>query len=290
MAIQDLNIPIFVRTTKDKYTAKISSLKTSIGSDLSSVDNWSTWTNEAKKQAGKEYANSVYFCTDTSEIYHREVMYGASAEDKAAIDELMNEVFPLVVSASVSTAIYEKGTVAHPVLTITIKKKGVTVPIGTNAGEATVTVNGTSVTTNSYTDTSDVSSNKSYSVIVKLNGSTIQKSASASVSFYNRKYLGTTTKTTLSGTDVRNLENNTWATSDTYSETTLNCQGGKYIVFAAPVSVINTTPAFWVGGLLVTDITESTVQVTNASGFTESYKVYRLNTLLNSTSVSVQIK
>lgn len=66
-----------------------------------------------------------------------------------------------------------------------------------------------------------------------------------------------------------------------------NCTGGKYIWYCFPASW--GTATFWVGGLQV--IFNLTVQsVTNASGFTCDYNLYRSTYLQNGNPISVVIQ
>ena len=60
--------------------------------------------------------------------------------------------------------------------------------------------------------------------------------------------------------------------------TTFDCTGGKYPYYILPTSMISGIE-FWINGLQNTDWVTEQISLTNASGYTESYTVFRLNTI-----------
>lgn len=85
-----LNLPGHVRCTREKYNAEMTRLKGEFGSTLPA--DWATSLTGAAYEAAYKYANNIYFCTDTSEIFFREVCYGFSEESKTAIQNIENEI------------------------------------------------------------------------------------------------------------------------------------------------------------------------------------------------------
>jgi len=109
---------------------------------------------------------------------------------------------------------------------------------------------------------------------------------STNVYFYNRIYYGSTTvASSYSESDVEGLASN--VLSNTKGRTiSVTANTGYYIIYALPTRLGTVT--FWVGGFEGGFQSPETVSVTNASGFTENYYVYRsTNSGLGATSVVV---
>ena len=191
------------------------------------------------------------------------------------IDELMSEVFPLVLSISGGGNTYELGSTQTPHLSWTVTRKGSTV----NPTSATVdgSSEGVSADLKSWTGSS-ITNTKTYTVRVGYQG--LSKSGTASYTFRLRKYYGVSSKTTLDNSDILGLANKSWATGWTMSAATFDCTGGKYPYYVIPSSYYDpSTFKCWVGGLRNTDLVVNTQDVVNASGYTASYAVIRLGTL-----------
>lgn len=217
---------------------------------------------------------------------------GASSADKvtynnitypnvaAALDALLY-VSPSVTLTGGSTN--EKGsTVADVALSWTCNKAMTTrvlsapVPVGDRdqgAGQ-----NG------SYTHVgANLTSNTTYTITVGDGTST--DAGTTSVVFYNRRYYGVSANAgPLDNSEVLALSAE-YATALANTHT-YNCTGGRYIWICYPASL--GTATFTIGGLEVTyDLT--TQDVTNASGYTESFYCYRSHELQNGSDITVVV-
>lgn len=110
-------------------------------------------------------------------------------------------------------------------------------------------------------------------------------SSTYTVNWRNRRWWGNSPITSLSSSDILNLDNNEFSTSRGKSFT---IDGeGEYIYYAYPSSW--GTASFTVNGFLNTAWTLEVVSHTNASGHTENYNVYRSNTIQNGTGIQIVI-
>lgn len=103
----EMNLPGFIKTTKAKYTAEMTRLKNLFGSN--DPENWKTLQDDART-AAYDYVNALYFCTDTKEIWNKEICFGKS---EVKSDEIV------FTSLSVSAGTYETVQVASDIVTIT---------------------------------------------------------------------------------------------------------------------------------------------------------------------------
>lgn len=147
-----------------------------------------------------------------------------------------------------------------------------------NKTATTQTINGTAVTGNSKQYTG-VTANTTYTLAVGDGQTTASKSAS--VSFANQIYYGV-------ASNLDNVTSLTKVLSNTKGRTiTVNAGAGQYIIYAIPARLGNVT--FYVGGF--EGGFESPVEqtLTNASGYSETYKVYRsTNASLGNTTVEIK--
>lgn len=147
-----------------------------------------------------------------------------------------------------------------------------------NKTATTQTINGTAVTGNSKQYTG-VTANTTYTLAVGDGQTTASKSAS--VSFANQIYYGV-------ATNLDNVTSLTKVLSNTKGRTiTVNAGRGEYIVYAIPARLGNAT--FYVGGFEGGFESPIEQTLTNASGYSETYKVYRsTNASLGSTTVEIR--
>lgn len=140
------------------------------------------------------------------------------------------------------------------------------------------TINGTAVTGNSKQYTG-VTGNTTYTLIV-TDGKTSANKA-ASVSFANQIYYGV-------ASNLDNVTSLTKVLSNTKGRTiTVNAGTGQYIIYAIPARLGNVT--FYVGGFEGGFESPIEQTLTNASGYSETYKVYRsTNASLGSTTVEIR--
>lgn len=102
-----MNLPGFVKTTKAKYIAEMTRQKDLFGSQNPEL--WQFLTGDART-AAYDYINALYFCTDTKEIWNKEICYGKSEINS---DEIIFK------SLSVSAGTYASIEVSSDIVTIT---------------------------------------------------------------------------------------------------------------------------------------------------------------------------
>ncbi len=231
---------------------------------------------------GKRYPFDVYTKEESDERYARkqtetdltaltETVNGKADEQecvdiRARLDAL--EYKPIVINAfTVSPTVAEIGS-----------SQTVNLNWSLNKTATSQNINGSAVTGNT-TQFTGVTSGTTYTLNV-YDGQT-NASKSASVSFANRIYYGAaadlSTVTSLTGI----LSNNPARTI------TVNAEEGKYIIYAIPSRLGNV--AFYVSGFEGGFEDPETQTLTNASGYQETYKVYRsTNPSLGETTVEIR--
>lgn len=209
------------------------------------------------------------------------------------INALMRKTFPLSISITRSSPYeLELGSSTTPTLTWKIERNGSTVTLDPNRDSVTVSggVGTVSQNLSSWTSSSPISSNKTYTVNVSYytEQGTLAASGKASYSFALRKYYGVSSSETIGNGDTglivvsQDIPNfsHPFASGWTMTTTTFDCTGGKYPYYIIPSSLYDEgTFKCWVGGLRNTDLVVTTQDVINASGYTSSYAVIRLGTL-----------
>lgn len=136
----------------------------------------------------------------------------------------------------------------------------------------------------SYTYETPISTNTTFT-ITGSDGQT-SKSASTSVTFQPKRYWGVSAKTSLTDAEIIALSSEL-STSRTQTRT-FNCSGGKYFYFAIKTSYCSGIE-FKVGGLSFSDMIIETRQFTNASGYTDSYNIYRVNNIQTGDAIRVEV-
>lgn len=109
-------------------------------------------------------------------------------------------------------------------------------------------------------------------------------SSTVSLQFRNKRYWGVSPNTTLTGPEIIALSSE-FATSR-IKDVTYNATGGRYVYYAYPASFGNLN-AVKVGGLAFSDYTTTVVSFTNASGFTSSYNLIRINNIQTGANIAV---
>lgn len=179
------------------------------------------------------------------------------------VSQLMTKVFPFTMSLS-GGGTYEKGSTQIINLSWTYDRDIESQSINNETLESVIRAK-------QYTD---ITTDTTYTLKAIQGGQTYTKSVSAT--FRLKKYYGTSSKEVLTNSDILSLPS-TWA-QRVQSATTFNCIGGKYPYYILPTSMVSDIQ-FWIGGLLNTDWLEEVRDVTNASGYTESYTIFRLNSI-----------
>ena len=277
----DIALPGFIKTTRTNYDAEMIRLKGVFsGQD---PENWKNLSGEVQ-EAAFAYVNNIYFCTDTQEIFNKEICYGFSGDYKDEIDDLINAVFTLSWGTSPSGGTYENGQSITPSFSWTIRRKGeeVTPTAATVDGSTT----GVASSKKSFTATAAINTSKTYQLVVKYN--TQQISKGVAFNFLWKKYYGTSAKTSLTSSEIIALSSE-WCNGKSMSAKTFNCSGGKYPYYCLPKSMASGVEV-WVNGLRNTNLVSTDVEVTNASGGKTTYTVIRLADLQNSSSLSIEFR
>lgn len=109
-------------------------------------------------------------------------------------------------------------------------------------------------------------------------------SASTSIVFRNKRYWGVSPNTTLTNSEIIALSSE-FSTSKT-KDVTYNATGGNYVYYAYPSSFGNLS-AVKVGGLSFSDYTTTVINFTNASGYSSSYNLIRINNIQTGSNIQV---
>lgn len=179
------------------------------------------------------------------------------------VSQLMGKVFPFTISFE-GGGMYEKGSIQ-------------TINLNWNYDRdiTSQSVNGETIAidirTKQYTD---VGSDSTYNLSAVYDGQIYTKSTS--VEFRLKKYYGVSAHETLTNEEVLAL-NASWAVR-VQSSTVFECTGGKYPYYILPTSMASGIQ-FWIGGLRNSDWTEEVREITNTYGHTESYTIFRLNSI-----------
>ncbi|WP_195405992.1 hypothetical protein [Bacteroides congonensis] len=181
----------------------------------------------------------------------------------ADVSQLMEKVFPFTISFA-GGGIYEKGSIRTINLTWDYDRDITSQAVN---GE----VIAIDIRTKQYTD---VVSDSTYNLSAVYDGQTYTKSTS--VEFRLKKYYGVSAHETLTDEEVLAL-NASWAVR-VQSSTVFDCTGGKYPYYILPASMASGIQ-FWIGGLRNSDWTAEVRDITNTYGHTESYTIFRLNSI-----------
>lgn len=181
----------------------------------------------------------------------------------SSVSQLMSKVFPFALSLS-GGGIYEKGS-----------SRTVDLSWNYDRDIESQSVNGESlaigVRAMQYTD---VTTDTTYTLSTVCGGQVYTKSVS--IEFRLKKYYGVSVRDTLTDEQVLAMTGS-WA-QRVQSSTVFDCTGGKYPYYVLPASMASGIQ-FWIGGLRNTDWKEEVREVTNAFGHTESYTIFRLNSI-----------
>lgn len=180
------------------------------------------------------------------------------------ISQLMSKVFPFTLSLSGGGGIYEKGSTQTINLSWSYDRdvtsqsvNGEPMPVGIRAKQY-----------------KEVASDTTYTLSAVYNGETYTDSTS--VKFRLKKYYGVSAHEILTDEEILALTSS-WAERP-LKATAFDCSGGKYPYYILPTSMVSDIQ-FWIGGLRNSDWREEVRAVTNAYGHTESYTIFRLNSI-----------
>lgn len=179
------------------------------------------------------------------------------------VSQLMTKVFPFSMSLN-GGGTYEKGSTQTIKLSWTYDRDIETQSVNNESLSIDIRAK-------QYTG---VTTDTTYILKAIQGGQTYTKSVSAQ--FKVKKYYGVSANKTLTNDEILALSS-TWA-QRVQSTTVFDCTGGKYPFYILPTSMVSGIQ-FWIGGLRNTDWLEEVQDVTNASGYTESYTIFRLNSI-----------
>ena len=179
------------------------------------------------------------------------------------VSKLMGEVFPFSMSFT-GGATYEKGSTQtinlswgydRDIISQSINRETIAVDVRTKQYEGIV-------------------ADTTYTLSAIFAGQTYTKSTS--VEFRLKKYYGVSVREMLTDEEALALPS-LWA-GRAQTSTVFDCTGGKFPYYILPTSMVAGIQ-FWIGGLRNSDWIEEVREITNAYGYTESYTVFRLNSI-----------
>lgn len=181
----------------------------------------------------------------------------------STVNTLMEKVFPFTMTLT-GGGTYEKGSSNSVVLRWTYDRDITYQEI--NREELDI-----SLRTKTY---NNVTENTTYRLIAIYNSKEYEKSVSAT--FNIKKYYGVSEKISLTNDEIKALTS-TWA-SKALATTKFDCTGGKYPYYIIPTSLANNV-TFYINGFANSNWSTEVKDVTNNYGYSESYTIYRLNTI-----------
>lgn len=179
------------------------------------------------------------------------------------VNTLMEKVFPFTMTLT-GGGTYEKGSSNSVVLRWTYDRDITYQEI--NKEELDI-----SLRTKTY---NNVTENTIYRLIAIYNSKEYEKSVSAT--FNIKKYYGVSEKTSLTNDEIKALTS-AWA-SKALTTTKFDCTGGKYPYYIIPTSLANNI-TFYINGFANSNWSTEVKNVINNYGYSESYTIYRLNTI-----------
>lgn len=288
--LDGLNEGDYIHLTAAEYAnLDTSGAATGIHNDLDGLQGGGTdnpsWGDEYYHLIYDEYnkltndlsADGLHFHNATAIVYDNATYPTVDA----ALDNLLY-VAPNIASFTHDQSVIEIGndvTVTNLSWSVTLGSAALTSQ-SLNQGIGEV---GTAATSYEHTDTYGEStgltnSNDSRTYTLTVTDGTTPDNANAIVYFRHKRYWGTSTNTSLTDGQIIALSKE-FGTSRSMSKTI--SPSGEYIYFAWPASWDSSPPAtFTVNGLNNTAWTLVTRDFDNASGWTESYRIYRSDNLL----------
>ena len=216
---------------------------------------------------------------DTDDVTADQVEYinGDIKTVKEALDQLLY-ISPDITSFT-GGGTYEKGSTINSInLSWTLNKEVTSQSINQGIGDLEVNLR-------KY-DISDANLTEDTTYTLTVSDGKNSDSASTSVLFRQKRYWGVSTETSLTNEQVLALSQE-FSTGRNQNRT-FDCSGGKYFYFVIPTQYCNGIQ-FKVGGLSFTGMEETTIQLTNASGYEASYNVYRCSNIQTGSAINVEV-
>lgn len=216
---------------------------------------------------------------DTDDVTADQVEYinGDIKTVKEALDQLLY-ISPDITSFT-GGGTYEKGSVINNVnLSWTLNKGITSQSINQGIGDLDISLR-------KY-DISEANLTEDTTYTLTVSDGKNSDSASTSVLFRQKGYWGVSTETSLTNEQILALSQE--FSTERNQNRTFDCSGGKYFYFVIPTQYCNGIQ-FKVGGLSFTGIEETTIQLTNASGYEASYNVYRCSNIQTGSAINVEV-
>lgn len=216
---------------------------------------------------------------DTDDVTADQVEYinGDIKTVKEALDQLLY-ISPDITSFT-GGGTYEKGSVIKSVnLSWTLNKDITSQSINQGIGDLDISLR-------KY-DISEANLTEDTTYTLTVSDGKNSDSASTSVLFRQKRYWGVSTETSLTNEQILALSQE-FSTGRNQNRT-FDCSGGKYFYFVIPTQYCNGIQ-FKVGGLSFTGMEETTIQLTNASGYEASYNVYRCSNIQTGSAINVEV-
>ncbi len=200
---------------------------------------------------------------DGSILVKKEGIYQPEEGVLSQVELLMTKVFPFTLTFE-GAGTFEKGSA----LDITLRWEY-------DRAVTTQTLNGEVLLPSLRTRTFEkVSADTAYTLAATAGKLSVSQTVHAL--FRQKKYWGVSASASLTDVQILALET-AWATRG-QAATRFDCTGGKYPYYILPASLADGIE-FWVGGLRNTDWHKEVRAWINASGYTESYAIFRLNSI-----------
>ena len=194
---------------------------------------------------------------------------------KEALDFLLYKVPEVTLHGG---GIYEKGTVLKDVnLTWELNKLVTSQILYPNIGKIDNNLRAYTI------ENANISDDITYSILVSdgRNAATSE----TEILFKQYIYWGESASTTLDNQQII-IFSKEFETTDTNS-ITFDCSGGKYFYVIAPTKYDNSI-MFKINGFVFSDMIESQIVLTNASGYESTYTIYRSNNIQTGSSIEVE--
>lgn len=204
-------------------------------------------------------------------------------------------IVPLSITSFTGGGIFEKGSVVNSVNLAWVYNQSNQNP--NTSQSINQGVGSLPISQRNYTFSTPISGNTTFTLtgIDSIRGSA---NASTNISFLNRRYWGVTTASVMTQTDVK--AGSSELNENISKDITFNCTGGYYFYYAFPsrlgslstyTTLVNGFPfSDWSDNAGGSTISGFLVNVTNASGFTESYRVYRSYNLQNGSNIPTEMR
>lgn len=200
---------------------------------------------------------------DGSILVKKEGIYQPEEGVLSQVELLMTKVFPFTLTFE-GAGTFEKGSAPD----ITLRWEY-------DRAVTTQTLNGEVLLPSLRTRTFEkVSADTAYTLAATAGYLSVSQTVQAL--FRQKKYWGVSASASLTDVQIRAFET-AWATRR-QAATRFDCTGGKYPYYILPASLADGIE-FWVGGLTNTDWHKEVRAWINASGYTESYAIFRLNSI-----------